>query len=84
MKIFSAKQLAEADVKTIETQDIDSDMLMERAGMQVFSWLDSNLKGSEVPIHIFCGIGNNGGDGLVVSRLLSNRLTSYQVNKHIY
>ncbi len=81
MKIFSAKQLAEADVKTIETQDIDSDMLMERAGMQVFSWLDANLKGSEVPIHIFCGIGNNGGDGLVVARLLLEK--KYTVNTYI-
>ncbi len=81
MKIFSAKQLAEADAKTIEVQQIDFDMLMERVGIQVSKWLDSNLKGSEVPIHIFCGIGNNGGDGLVVARLLIEK--NYNVHTYI-
>lgn len=81
MKIFSAKQLSETDQKTTEKQEIHSSDLMERAGIQVFNWLDSNLKNSQVPIHVFCGIGNNGGDGLVVARLLIEK--GYNVQSYI-
>ncbi len=70
MKIFSAEQLYEADKATLKNQEITSEALMERAGTQIFQWMHSRLKGAQVPIHIFCGIGNNGGDGLVVGRLL--------------
>ncbi len=70
MKILSSKQFYEADAYTIKTQNIKSIDLMERASQQCFHWLDSNLKGSPVPIHIFCGIGNNGGDGLALGRML--------------
>lgn len=70
MKILSAEQLYEADKITIEKEEITSEDLMERAGTQIFEWLHKRLQGSQVTIHIFCGIGNNGGDGLVVGRLL--------------
>lgn len=70
MKIFSAAQLYEADKTTVEKQQITSADLMERAGTQIFQWLHQRLNGAPVPIHIFCGIGDNGGDGLVVGRLL--------------
>lgn len=70
MKIFSAEQLYEADKTTVETQQITSEALMERAGTQIFQWLHQRLKGVPVPIRIFCGIGDNGGDGLAVGRLL--------------
>src|SRR5690606_28998733 len=71
MKIFSAAQLYEADKTTVEKQKITSADLMERAGTQIFQWLHQRLNGAPVPIHIFCGIGDNGGDGLVVGRLLT-------------
>ena len=70
MKILSVDQLYEADKITERKQRIDSLDLMERAGTQVFDWLVNHLEGNSVPIHIFCGTGNNGGDGLVVGRLL--------------
>ncbi|AFL82058.1 yjeF-like protein, hydroxyethylthiazole kinase-related protein [Aequorivita sublithincola DSM 14238] len=70
MKIFSSEQLYEADKITTEKQQITSEELMERAGTQIFQWLHQRLQGAPVPIHIFCGIGDNGGDGLVVGRLL--------------
>lgn len=70
MKIFSTEQLYEADRITEERQKIGSIDLMERAGEQTFGWLHQKMNGAQVPIHIFCGIGNNGGDGLVVGRLL--------------
>ena len=70
MKILSVDQLYKADQITVEKQDISSTELMERAGLQIFHWLDKRLQGSQVTIHIFCGIGDNGGDGLVVGRVL--------------
>ena len=70
MKLFSAAQLSEADKVTTQKHNISSLDLMEHAGTQVFNWLHQRLQGAKVPIHIFCGIGNNGGDGLVVGRLL--------------
>lgn len=70
MKIFTTKQIYEADQLTIEKQQISSDELMERAATKVFDWLDVRLKGSQKKIHVFCGVGNNGGDGLVVARHL--------------
>src|SRR5690606_11973219 len=70
MKIFSSEQLYQADETTVEKQNITSEALMERAGTQIFNWLHERLNGAPVPIHIFCGIGDNGGDGLVVGRML--------------
>jgi hydroxyethylthiazole kinase-like uncharacterized protein yjeF len=70
MKILSASQLYEADKFTIEQQQISSTDLMERAGTRVSDWLQERLGESKVSIAIFCGIGNNGGDGLVIARQL--------------
>ncbi|CDF79123.1 YjeF-like protein [Formosa agariphila KMM 3901] len=70
MKIFSKEQIYEGDRFTIKKQNISSSELMERAGISLFNWLDARLQGAPVPILIFCGIGNNGGDGLVLARHL--------------
>jgi ADP-dependent NAD(P)H-hydrate dehydratase / NAD(P)H-hydrate epimerase len=81
MKIFSAKQLHEADKTTVQKHDITKLELMERAGTQIFNWLHSRMQGAQVPIHIFCGIGNNGGDGLVVGRMLHEH--GYNLNVYV-
>src|SRR5690606_19785152 len=81
MKIFSAEQIYQADKLTIERQNISSTDLMEHAGTQVFNWMHLRMQGIQVPIHIFCGIGNNGGDGLVLARHLI--LDGYNVNVYI-
>ena len=70
MNVFSADQLYKADAETIERQGISSFDLMERAANQLFQWLHQRLNGAQVPIRIFCGIGNNGGDGLALGRML--------------
>ena len=73
MKIFTAKQLKEADKLTVERQELTTTDLMERAGTLVFQEIHGRLQGAQVPITIFSGIGNNGGDGLVIARhLLEN------------
>ena len=70
MKIFSTKQLQEADLETIKKQGITSTELMERAGTLVFEEIQKRLQNNKITFKIFCGIGNNGGDGLVVARHL--------------
>lgn len=63
----------EADKATEANEGITSIDLMERAARQAFEWIDNSLKGSQVPIHIFCGIGNNGGDGMALGRMLLSK-----------
>ncbi|WP_452230124.1 NAD(P)H-hydrate dehydratase [Lacinutrix sp. MEBiC02404] len=70
MKIFSKEQIYEGDKLTAEKQGITSTDLMERAATQIFNWMHMRMQGAQVPIHVFCGIGNNGGDGLVLARHL--------------
>ena len=70
MKLFSKAQIYEGDKLTTVRQNITSTDLMERAGTQIFNWIHMRMQGAQVPIHVFCGIGNNGGDGLVLSRHL--------------
>jgi len=70
MKIFTAQQIYNADKFTIEKQGISSDALMERAATRIFEWMHMRLQGAKVKIHLFCGIGNNGGDGIALARHL--------------
>lgn len=69
MKIFSAKQIKEWDLFTIREQNIVSIELMERAAIACFDWLIKNNLTNR-PIKVFCGKGNNGGDGLALVRIL--------------
>ncbi len=69
MKIFSAAQIKKWDEFTIQTEPISSIDLMERAATACYRWLIENNFG-EKQFRIFCGKGNNGGDGLAIARLL--------------
>lgn len=81
MKVLSVTQVVQADAITLKKQEISTVELMERAGKKIFEWLDSCLKGFQNTIHIFCGVGNNGGDGLVVARLLYQK--DYEVIAYV-
>ncbi len=81
MKIFSKEQLLEADKLTAQKQEVSFNELMERSGTQIFNWFHQRLQGAPVPVHVFCGIGNNGGSGLVVARLLIEN--GYNVKAYI-
>ena len=81
MKILNAKQLYDADKITLERQGISSGELMERAALQVFDWMHSRMQGAPVKIHLFCGVGNNGGDGLVLARHL--RQHAYNISVYV-
>lgn len=80
MKIFSKEQIYKGDQLTAKKQNISSTELMERAGTQIFNWIHQRMQGAQVPIHVFCGIGNNGGDGLVLAR----QLIIFGYNVHTY
>lgn len=70
MKLFSANQIYKADQITTEKQGIAGEQLMERASLQLFNWMHLRMQGAPVKIHLFCGIGNNGGDGIALARHL--------------
>lgn len=70
MKILSAKQIKEADQITIKNQQISSLELMERTANLAYSHIVKDFRDDSPVFKIFCGIGNNGGDGLVIARKL--------------
>ena len=78
MKLLSASQTRATDAATIQEEDIASIALMERAAKAFTGWFENKFLPSE-QVFIFCGPGNNGGDGLAVARLLSLRNYNVQV-----
>lgn len=71
MKIFNTDQIRQADKITIQNQEITSAQLMERAGYRLFQHLHEGFVPVKGVVWVFCGIGNNGGDGLVIARYLA-------------
>jgi NAD(P)H-hydrate epimerase len=83
MKIVTAQEMREIDRRVIEEIGIPGAVLMENAGVSVFNLIRELTQGfppSSFRVTVFVGRGNNGGDGLVVSRHLHNfgyRVTAY-------
>lgn len=69
MKLLSAAQIRQWDEYTIQHEPISSLELMERAAGKCTQWIITK-KLYDKPIKIFCGKGNNGGDGLAIARQL--------------
>lgn len=69
MKIFSAPQIRNWDAYTIAHEPVASIDLMERAAATCCKWLLGKNFGHH-HFRIFCGKGNNGGDGLAIARML--------------
>ena len=69
MKILSKESIREADAFTIKHQQIRSADLMERAATAMYNEMKEIIE-AEDSFDIYCGVGNNGGDGLVLARLL--------------
>jgi hydroxyethylthiazole kinase-like uncharacterized protein yjeF len=68
MKILTAAQIRSADAFTIANEPVASIDLMERAAKACVAWIKKNRSLSSCKI--FCGPGNNGGDGLAIARML--------------
>lgn len=82
MKILSASQQREADAYTIAHEPIPSIRLMERAAQACVQRMldkDRPLWSGRPEIHVVCGMGNNGGDGLAIARMLAARKYKIQV-----
>lgn len=79
MKIFSALQIKQWDAYTIEHEPISSIDLMARAAFGCTEWLTKKIGRKQYKI--FCGNGNNGGDGLAIAALLikDNRKVSVYI-----
>jgi NAD(P)H-hydrate epimerase len=74
MKIVTGTEMQTLDRRTITEAHIPSAILMERAGEGIVRHLEQHcgpFRGKTITI--LCGKGNNGGDGLVVARLLHRR-----------
>jgi len=79
MKILSAEQTQKLDAYTIAHKPIPSIELMEQASIAFVSWFQQKFPDTDRHIAIFCGPGNNGGDGLAVARLLHRKFYKVHV-----
>ncbi|MBI4387563.1 MAG: NAD(P)H-hydrate epimerase [Candidatus Omnitrophica bacterium] len=79
MKYVTASEMQEIDRRAIEEFGIPSILLMENAGRAVAEEVQCLLKGKKDEVAIFCGKGNNGGDGFVAARHLANQGTKVHV-----
>lgn len=68
MKVVNSEEMKRIDKLTIEDYGIPSLVLMERAGLAVASKIKEIYPPQKVLI--VAGRGNNGGDGLVIARIL--------------
>ena len=80
MKILPIQEVRNADAYTIAHEPIASIDLMERAATQIYKWIKKRVS-KKHNVRVSAGLGNNGGDGLVVARLLANK--GYQVEVNI-
>lgn len=81
MKTVSVLEMQKMDRRAIEEIGIPSIVLMENAGRYVAEAAISMLgsaKGKKVTV--FCGTGNNGGDGFVAARYLAEQGVEVSVN----
>ncbi|PIQ86213.1 MAG: NAD(P)H-hydrate epimerase [Candidatus Omnitrophica bacterium CG11_big_fil_rev_8_21_14_0_20_45_26] len=73
MRFVTAAQMKQLDELAIYTYGIPSIILMENAGIACANEVVKRTKSKRAKIAIFCGIGNNGGDGFAAARHLHNR-----------
>ena len=81
MKIFTGAQIKELDKYTIEHEPISSIDLMERAAKTLTRAI-TDVWNNAVPVVVFAGPGNNGGDALAVARMLGD--FGYQVSVYLF
>lgn len=74
MRIMSRDEVRAVDRRAIEEFGLAGVVLMENAGRSVVEAIVARFGGEATHrVAIFCGIGNNGGDGFVIARHLANR-----------
>ncbi len=68
MKLANVNEMRSMDHYAMEKLGISEEILMENAGLAAVHLLQKEIGISGKKFVIFCGSGNNGGDGLVVAR----------------
>ncbi|MBB5396485.1 NAD(P)H-hydrate dehydratase [Mucilaginibacter sp. AK015] len=72
LPLLISKQIREADAYTIANEPISSVDLMERASKAFVGWFVNHFQDRKQKIAVYCGTGNNGGDGLAIARILGH------------
>lgn len=80
LPLLTAQQIREADAYTIAHEPISSLRLMERASKAFVGWFINHFPDKLKSVSIYCGTGNNGGDGLAIACMLyEHRYTNLEV-----
>jgi len=72
LPLLTSAQIREADAYTIAHEPIASIDLMERASKAFVGWFVNHFPEKKQTISVYCGTGNNGGDGLAIARMLDD------------
>ncbi len=75
-KIITGKEVRLLDQAYTKGEKISSFQLMERAANAFCDWFKTTFT-DKTSVAVFCGTGNNGGDGLAIARMLA--LAGYKV-----
>jgi NAD(P)H-hydrate epimerase len=82
MKLLSKKQIKDWDIYSIVHNKISSFELMKVASNSFCHWFQTLFHDLQKELVVLCGSGNNGGDGLCVSRILRDQ--GYRVKTHLF
>jgi len=81
IRVVTAREMQDADRRTIEEVGLPGALLMENAGAEVARLIEARFPKAR-RISVLCGKGNNGGDGFVVARrLLALAPTTYLLGR---
>ncbi|MBN2089854.1 NAD(P)H-hydrate dehydratase, partial [candidate division KSB1 bacterium] len=73
-KVANVKEMRKIDQSAMHDFKMSDEILMENAGNAVYQVISTEMRVQGAFFVILCGIGNNGGDGLVVARKLQSNL----------
>ena len=68
MKVSNVAQMRELDRTAVERFGIKDELLMENAGLATYGVIRDEIGIKDQRFVVFCGVGNNGGDGFVIAR----------------
>ncbi len=68
--ILSSSEMQKCDANTMDGYGVPSAVLMERAAISAVKEITAACPDPRTHVLLACGVGNNGGDGLAMARLL--------------